>query len=195
MVTDNRFDFTGHGDQDAPGSPRAATLAPPAHQGFPPPNTPTEPVADAPARFGIAGISAGEEARYKTTIPDHPRWTREPVPDMLAKGLGWFSIALGTLEVVNPGGLARWLGMEDKAGLIRIYGVREIGTGIAILMQDNPKGHARWVRARVVGDALDLATLAPGLVKGNTGAVVTAIAAVAGVTMLDILCAAATSQR
>ena len=105
----------------------------------------------------------------------------------LARGLGWFSIALGAAEVLAPGSLARGLGMRDKEGLIRAYGLREIATGIAILSADDPRP---WVWARVAGDALDIATLSAGLDADNPrkGNVQFALAAVAGVTALDVLC-------
>jgi hypothetical protein len=107
--------------------------------------------------------------------------------DRLARGLGWFSIALGAAEVLAPGTLARSLGLEDKEGLIRTYGLREIATGVAILSADDPKP---WIWARAVGDALDIATLtqafdADNPKKANVGV---ALAAVAGVTALDVHC-------
>jgi hypothetical protein len=55
-----------------------------------------------------------------------------------AHGLGWFSIGLGLTELLAPGHLARFLGMEDRAELIRAYGAREIVTGVSILAQDDP---------------------------------------------------------
>jgi hypothetical protein len=108
--------------------------------------------------------------------------------DTLARGLGWFSIGLGVTEVVAGGRLARWLGMEDHAGLIRGYGVREIGTGIGLLAVGDP---TPWIWGRVGGDALDLGTLAKGLGRDNPRRdnVGIAMAAVAGVTALDIVCA------
>jgi hypothetical protein len=107
--------------------------------------------------------------------------------DSLARGLGWFSIALGAAEVLAPGRLARALGMEDREGVIRAYGLREIATGVAILSSDDP---APWVWARVAGDALDMATLAPGLDADNPrrGNVCLALTAVAGVGALDVIC-------
>jgi hypothetical protein len=107
--------------------------------------------------------------------------------EALARGLGWFSIALGTAELVAPGTLARALGMEEKEGLIRAFGVREIATGFAILSSSDP---APWVWARVGGDALDIAALARGLDADNPkkGNVEIALAAVAGVAALDFLC-------
>ncbi len=113
---------------------------------------------------------------------------RGATPDTLARGLGWFSIALGVTEVVAGRRLARWLGMEDHAGLIRAYGVREIGTGMGLLALGDPKP---WMWGRVAGDALDLGTLAVGLGRDNPRRdnVGIAMAAVAGVAALDILCA------
>ena len=107
--------------------------------------------------------------------------------DRLARGLGWFSIALGAAEVLAPGTLGRALGMKDKEGLLRTYGLREIATGVAILSATDP---APWIWARVGGDALDIATLtqsfdADNPKKGNVGI---ALAAVAGVTALDVIC-------
>jgi hypothetical protein len=105
----------------------------------------------------------------------------------LAQGLGWFSIGLGIAELAAPGSLARFLGMEERTELIRVYGMREMATGVGILSQDDP---TPWLWGRVGGDVLDLGTLAAGFgrshQKENVGL---AIAAVAGVLVLDLLCA------
>jgi hypothetical protein len=112
----------------------------------------------------------------------------------LARGLGWFSIGLGVAELVAPGHLARFLGMAERTELIRAYGAREIMTGIGILSQEDP---TPWIWGRVAGDAVDLATLAPGLRADNPAQrnVSVAVAAVAGVTMLDAVCAQRLSVR
>ncbi len=80
--------------------------------------------------------------------------------------------------------------MRGQARLIQAYGVREIATGIGILTSSGP-GRAPWIWGRVGGDALDLATLAGGLDGDNPrrANVGVAVAAVAGVTVLDLLCA------
>jgi hypothetical protein len=111
----------------------------------------------------------------------------------LAEGLGWFSIALGALEVLAPRSLSRALGLEEQMGLVRACGVREIATGIGILTTDNPKP---WIWGRLAGDALDLAGLTMGLRHDNPrkGTVALALAAVAGVTLLDGACAAELSH-
>jgi hypothetical protein len=106
----------------------------------------------------------------------------------LAQGLGWFSIALGAIEVFGGRSVARWLGMEQHETLIRAYGVREIVKGVGILTSKDP---TPWVWGRVAGDALDLATLGKGLSdpRAHRDNVMIAMGAVAGATALDIYCA------
>ena len=125
--------------------------------------------------------------RYETERTRR-RGQADTATDTLARGLGLFSIALGVAEVAAPRALARALGMKGQEGLIAGYGVREIATGIGILASKDP---TPWIWGRVAGDGLDLATLATALEgsnpkKGNVGI---AMAAVAGVTALDIYCA------
>lgn len=107
--------------------------------------------------------------------------------DALARGLGLFSLVLGAAEVLAPRALARALGMQGQEGLIQAYGLREIGTGIGLLASEDPMP---WVWGRVAGDALDLATLAAAY-DGNPKKdnLLLAVAAVAGVTALDVICA------
>jgi uncharacterized membrane protein len=115
----------------------------------------------------------------------------QPRGEQLAVGLGWFSIGLGLAELTAPDALARLIGLRDDSNtrsLLRAYGAREIGNGIAILMQpDNPA----WLWSRVGGDLLDLASLASaarqdGVDSQRVGA---ATAAVLGVAALDVVCA------
>jgi hypothetical protein len=109
-------------------------------------------------------------------------------PLHLARCLGWFSIGLGAAEVLAPNRLSRALGMEGREGLIQGYGWREIATGLAILSTSNP---IPWIWGRVAGDALDIATLTGALDESNPkrGNVQVALAAVAAVTAVDVLCA------
>lgn len=114
--------------------------------------------------------------------------------DARARGLGWFSIGLGLMEVFAGRSMARWLGMEKHERLIRAYGVREIATGVGILASKDP---TPWIWGRVAGDALDLATLGQGLTdpRADRQNVMIAMGAVAGATALDVMCAnALTSQ-
>ncbi|MEX2581814.1 MAG: hypothetical protein WD766_00945 [Gemmatimonadota bacterium] len=108
--------------------------------------------------------------------------------EMLANALAWFSLGLGAAELLAPGRISRSLGMEDRQELFRAYGVREIAKGVGILHNRRPAG---WLWARVAGDVLDLATLAGGLARRNRHRerVAIAIAAVAGVAILDLIAA------
>jgi hypothetical protein len=111
-----------------------------------------------------------------------------------ARNLGWFSIGLGLAEIIAPGRLARALGLEGKENLLRGYGAREIGAGVWAL-SDTP-APAIW--SRFAGDLLDLGTLAVGLREGNQEQrkyAGIAIAAVAGVTLVDLLTAATLSHE
>ncbi|PYE53647.1 hypothetical protein [Deinococcus yavapaiensis] len=110
----------------------------------------------------------------------------------LAQGLGYFSVALGLVEVVWPGRLAKALGLEGKEGLVRFYGARELGAGAGLLLTDAQRP---WVLARIGGDALDIATLAVGLKSQKRANAAAALAMVLGVTALDILCAKGLSEE
>lgn len=144
-----------------------------------------EPLRPAPARFGVAGLSAG--ATFKTRIPHDPARRRKMAGDRIAKGLGWFSLALGATEVLCGRSLARWLGMENATWLLRAYGLREITTGVGILAAHRPEDRSPWMWARAGGDALDLATLSPGLHPSNPhrDRVAATMTAVAAITTLD----------
>ena len=107
----------------------------------------------------------------------------------LAKGLGWFSIGLGLAELLAPRAIANISGVSNKhTGLIRLYGLREIGAGITIFAQKKP---TEGVWSRVAGDALDLTSL--GIAASNPearlGRVAFATANVLAVTALDVMCA------
>jgi hypothetical protein len=110
-------------------------------------------------------------------------------PHKVAYGLGWFSIALGLYEVLEAEQLGRALGLEDKKGLIRFYGVRELTAGVGILSGQTKL--APWLWARVGGDGFDLATLGAGLSPNNPKRqnAIIAFAMVVGITLLDIWCA------
>ncbi|MCB5175563.1 MULTISPECIES: cyclase dehydrase [Microvirga] len=118
----------------------------------------------------------------------HHRSGSRQSADALARGLGWFSIALGAVELFGGRSVARWLGMERHERLIRAYGVREIVTGVGILASKDP---TPWIWGRIGGDALDLATLGKELNESDADRdrVGIAMGAVAGVTVLDVMCA------
>ena len=108
--------------------------------------------------------------------------------ERLARGLGWFSIGLGLAEVIAPQGLAELIGVsDDRRVLVRMLGLREIASGIGILTRRRPAG---WLWSRVMGDMMDLALLGGALISPGSrrNKVLAATAAVAGVTVLDVIC-------
>jgi len=113
--------------------------------------------------------------------------------DSLAQGLGWFSIGLGLVELASARSMADAFGLRGQERLVQAYGLREIATGIGILTSRG-EDRAPWLWGRVAGDALDVATLAAGMrnaapeERRNAGL---AMAAVLGVTVLDLVAAQA----
>lgn len=112
----------------------------------------------------------------------------------LARALGWFSIALGAVELLAPQRLARMLGMHGHEAVLQLYGLRELASGAAILATG---GSAASVWSRVGGDALDAGTLALQLHPDNPkrANVAVALAAVGGISLLDWACAQALSAE
>ncbi len=114
--------------------------------------------------------------------------------ERLARTLGWFSIGLGMLEIAAPEKLAELIGVENKPGIFRLMGLREIGHGVTILTQSWP---AEGVWSRVAGDTLDLALLSTQLDEENPHRVRTLAAtlAVLGVTALDLYTSRRLSEK
>ena len=141
--------------------------------------------------------SGGQARERNRALPARPS-PREDMPaaTRLARGLGWFSISLGVVEVLAPRFVSRLVGGRgDNAGLIRLYGVREIVSGMMIFGQGARPAAGVW--SRVAGDAIDIATLAATASSPATrkGALAVATANVLGVTALDVYCAQQLSRR
>ena len=101
-----------------------------------------------------------------------------------ARALGWFSIGLGLAELAMPRRLARLVGAPNAPTLTRIFGLREIGTGIGILTSKDP---SPWLWGRVAGDALDVATVGAGLVtRGRPLRTLTSVAMLLGIAWVDL---------
>jgi uncharacterized membrane protein len=142
----------------------------------------------------FAGLSQQDDTQYPTDAGDRrspPRFDAE----RLARGLGFFSISLGIAEVLAPRFISRLTGGRgDNLTLIRLYGIREIVSGMMIFGQGARPAAAMW--SRVAGDALDIATLAATSASATTrkGPLAFAAANVLGVTALDVYCAQALSR-
>lgn len=113
--------------------------------------------------------------------------------DQLARALGWFSIGLGLVEVFAPRSITRGLGTEGHEGLVRLYGAREISSGLLTLSLEKDAG--LW--SRVAGDGLDILGVASAYRPSNPkrGNVGLALVMLLGVTLLDIVAAQATMTR
>ena len=78
-------------------------------------------------------------------------------------GLGYFSLALGALEVAAPGRLARFLGLEGSKAArntLFAFGLREIAAG-GMLLRGPAVSTNVW--NRVIGDAMDAGSARPRL--------------------------------
>lgn len=135
-------------------------------------------------------VAPGLRNRVKTSLP--PEYedvgkSGQPV----ATFLGLFSIGLGLWELAAPRSVARTTGAHLHPQLIQAYGLRELMAGFGLLTQrDAVPG---WLWARVAGDVLDLATLGAAYNDARSqdqrNRVMASIAAVAGVTLIDVLSA------
>jgi uncharacterized membrane protein len=106
--------------------------------------------------------------------------------DQLARFVGWFSIGLGTAQVVAPRTLSKLVGASGEGiapRVMRAMGLRELAQGVGILTRPRP---TTWVWSRVAGDALDLALLAVVGVKNRKARTLFAIANVAAVAAPDV---------
>jgi len=114
----------------------------------------------------------------------------------VALGLGYFSLALGALEVAAPGRLARFLGLEGNStakNTIFAFGLREIAAGTMLL-----RGPAVSTNVwnRVIGDVMDAGALALAMGKSNRkGAVTGALAFVGGAFAADLITARALDKK
>lgn len=106
-------------------------------------------------------------------------------------GLGYFSVALGLIEVAAPGRLSRWLGVDNKTArnTIFAFGLRELAAG-GMLLRGPAVSTNVW--NRVIGDAIDAAALGLAMRSSTRkGAVAGALAFVGGAMAADVLTARA----
>jgi uncharacterized membrane protein len=147
-----------------------------------------------PETAGYDDFEYGEPERRQNWGGNQQTRSENGNAEQLARFLGWFSIGLGITEIIAPRQLAEMIGVENKPGLFRLMGIREIGSGIAILSQEQPAG-AVW--SRVAGDMLDLALLGTQLDSNNPEREKTLAAtmSVLGVTAVDLYTAKRLSEQ
>jgi hypothetical protein len=102
--------------------------------------------------------------------------------------LGWLSVGLGVAALLAPRLLGWSVGLGDRPRTLKIFGLREIGTGIGILASNDP---APWIWARAGGDAMDIAALSTVTTNGSKGQAraLVGFTLVAGLTVVDVVCA------
>ena len=109
----------------------------------------------------------------------------------VARALGWFSVALGAVEVLAPRRFSRALGARGTpiaAMLAAFCGLREMAAGVGILTTRRPAG---WMGSRVAGDVMDVTLLMGALLspRARRGRLLAAAAGVIPVMVLDAKCA------
>jgi uncharacterized membrane protein len=149
-----------------------------------------------PARRG-EGALAPRRARAEAQRDGNGGLAAEIDEELLATGLGWFSIGLGLAELLAPTAMARLVGVpesEQNRRLLQGLGLRELTSGVGILTNPRPAG---WMWSRVAGDMMDLAVLGTAMTadESRPARLAAAGAAVAGVAALDVLCAQRLSAR
>lgn len=122
--------------------------------------------------------------RYKTGLQQGQGDTGASALVQIVAGT---SIALGLIELLAPRRVTRTLGMRGLGSLVQLYGLREIAKGIGLMRAKDP---APWMKARLAGDALDVATLMPFLSRSNRKRENAALAllSVIAITALDEYC-------
>ena len=112
----------------------------------------------------------------------------------MATLLGLFSIGLGLTQLLRPGSFTRGFGTRNRTNLVRgAYGARELATGVGLLASRDP---APFLASRAAGDFFDLATLGRIVLSrnGRKAKAAAALAAVIGLTLLDLAAAKAAAR-
>jgi len=154
------------------------------------------------ARDGLAWRRDGaQRPATRTEISRYQRLAdadRGTGGESLADFLGLFSIGLGLAEVAMPGVMGRVIGIDHEddrnRSTLRLMGMREISSGLAILSKQQPE-KAVWSRG--AGDARDHALLGRALAnpKNDRGRTLFATANVLAVSALDVMCARLLSRQ
>lgn len=158
---------------------------------------PINPVQAGQVQEPLTHINESPVEHYQPSPHAYDTYYRFPDPERterLARALGWISIGLGLAQLLTPRGVSRAVGVQERPGMMRTLGVREIASGVGILTQRQP---ANWLWSRVAGDVIDLALLgaAARSPRSERRLVSLATAMVAGVTVLDVLSSLENTRR
>ena len=116
-----------------------------------------------------------------------------PTANRTANTLGWISIGLGVSELVGAGRLLGMVGGR-RTGVARLFGLREIATGVGLLVAKDP---TPFVWGRAGGDVLDAAGLLAGIGQGRRSGRnrLAALLVVGLIGVLDVLSARSMRAR
>jgi uncharacterized membrane protein len=107
----------------------------------------------------------------------------------MARGLGWASLGLGALQLSAPDVVRQMAGLDASPAarvMVPLAGVREFLHTTTLLGDRMPE---RWLWTRVAGDAIDLTALGRAVSRRRgrrRRQVMTAVAAVAAITAVDV---------
>ncbi len=124
--------------------------------------------------------------------PVHAHQPRGSTAGDLALALGWLSLGLGIASLMMPRAMARTAGLVPRDDWMRVIGVREIISGAGIVLRpDKPQ----WLWSRVAGDLMDFGLMALAPRQRHDTRIHTISAALAGITVLDLLAATDKTRR
>jgi len=110
-------------------------------------------------------------------MPSHPlprrtaarQRRRENLVQAISRALGWFSAALGIVQLAAPRHLLGAVGIRPSGRRVvvttRLVGIRELTVVPGLLAVSRPWG---WLAARVAGDAVDIALMVAALRSRTT---------------------------
>lgn len=154
---------------------------------------------DGPPSHSSAAMPS-HDSRHRLQRQSAKLWRQPPLrglgAERVARGLGWFSLGLGLAQLLAPQLVARLCGLSGRhTRLMRLYGVRELASGLMIFGQGGLPVAGMW--SRVAGDAIDLATLSAAAALPRTRRAATAGIAVKvlGIAAIDVLCAQELSRQ
>jgi uncharacterized membrane protein len=149
--------------------------------------TATQPTRTYGGRERRIGYSGGRQQIGSQAGQRQSGFEQSDKAEGRARGLGWFSIALGLAEIAVPRGIARMIGVPDDdetRDTLFAVGLREIASGLGILSRPQSAG---WLWARVGGDVMDLALLGSALKSDRSDQNRLVAATVIGVTAVDYM--------
>lgn len=152
-----------------------------------------------PSFLGTARTHTNGRRATATSRSDQRRGAlaRPESIERLEQGLGYFSLALGSTQILSPGPVNRLIGVRDDTKsrrLQRLVGAQELSAAAGILLLDRPVP-CLWIRS--AGDVLHLGLLARAFRarRESTPRLAGAIVSVIGCLATDAFAAARSTER